>query len=90
MTCEDCVHYDICLNAFTHRGMYIGDDAEKMECFKNKADYVEVVRCKECKHLTVHNSPTLYAYCEKEHIRFEPFQKDTRTHYCSYGDRGDT
>lgn len=51
------------------------------------ADVVEVVRCSQCKHLTVHNSPTLYAYCEKEHIRFEPFQKDTRTHFCSCGER---
>ena len=37
-------------NAFTHRGMYLGDDAEEMECFKNKADFVEVVRCKDCKY----------------------------------------
>ena len=53
------------------------------------ADVVEVVRCEKCKNLTVHNSPTLYAYCEKTHFRFEPFQTDTRTHYCSYGERRD-
>ena len=46
-----------------------------------------LVRCKDCKHLTVYNSPTLYAYCQKTHLRFEPFQEDTRTHYCSYGER---
>lgn len=51
------------------------------------ADVVEVCRCKECEYLTVHNSPTLYAYCEKTHYRFEPFQTDTRTHFCSYGER---
>ena len=51
------------------------------------ADVVEVVRCEKCKNLTVHNSPTLYAYCEKTHFRFEPFQTDTRTHFCSYGER---
>ena len=51
------------------------------------ADVVEVVRCNDCKHLTVHNSPTLYAYCEKTKYRFEPFRTDTRTHYCSYGER---
>ena len=45
------------------------------------------VRCKDCKHLTVYNSPTLYAYCQKTHLRFEPFKEDTRTHYCSYGER---
>lgn len=53
------------------------------------ADVVEVVRCKDCKHLTVHNSQTLYAYCEKTKYRFEPFQTDTRTHFCSYGERKD-
>ena len=54
-----------------------------------KADLVEVVRCKDCKHLTVYNSPTLYAYCQKTHLRFEPFQEDTRTHFCSLGERKD-
>ena len=39
MTCEDCACYDDCLNMFTVRGMYIGDDAEEMECFKNKDNY---------------------------------------------------
>ena len=50
-------------------------------------DVEEVVRCSECKRLTVHNSPTLYAYCEKTHFRFEPFQTDTRTHFCGFGER---
>ena len=50
-------------------------------------NFVEVVRCKDCKHLTVHNSPTLYAYCEKTKFRFEPFKTDTRIHFCSYGER---
>lgn len=54
---------------------------------QDTTDVVEVVRCEECKHLTMHNSPTLYAYCEKNHYRFEPFQTDTRTHFCSYGER---
>ena len=53
------------------------------------ADVVKVVRCDKCKHLTVHNSPTLYAYCEKTHFRFEPFQTDTRTHFCGFGERKD-
>ena len=50
-------------------------------------DAVEVVRCKDCKYLTVYNSPTLYAYCQKTHLRFEPFKEDTRTHFCSYGEK---
>ena len=43
MTCKDnCLHYEVCLTAFSSKGMYLGDDAEEMECFKNKADFVEV------------------------------------------------
>ena len=52
-------------------------------------DAAEVVRCKDCKHLTIYNSPELYAYCKKTHLRFEPFHEDTRTHFCSYGERKD-
>lgn len=51
------------------------------------ADVVEVVRCEKCKHLTIHNSMDLYAFCEKTKYRFRPFQTDTRTHFCSYGER---
>lgn len=50
------------------------------------ANVVKVIRCENCKHLTIHNSPTLYAYCEKTHYSFEPFKTDTRTHFCSYGE----
>ena len=49
----------------------------------SKAD---VVRCEKCKHITIHNSPTLYAYCNKMHYEFKPFETDTRTHFCSYGE----
>lgn len=36
MTCEDCACYKQCLDMFTERGMYIGTDAEEMDCFKIK------------------------------------------------------
>ena len=51
------------------------------------ADVLEVVRCEKCKHLTIYNSMDLYAFCEKTKYRFRPFQTDTRTHFCSYGER---
>lgn len=48
----------------------------------------QLIRCKDCKHLTTRNSPTLYAYCEKTKLNFEPFGDiDTRTHFCSFGER---
>ena len=54
---------------------------------KHKADTIDIVRCKECEWLKVHNTKELYAECRKWHIRFYPFDEDTRTHGCSWGER---
>jgi hypothetical protein len=55
MTCKDCVHFEVC----EFEGVYFEDIAIKntspdadvrdlCSFFKNKADFVEVVRCKDC------------------------------------------
>ena len=44
MTCKDCIYRAMCYN----HGHYGRDDEETCEMFKNKADFVEVVRCKDC------------------------------------------
>ena len=48
---------------------------------------IDIVRCNECEWLKVHNTKELYAECRKWHIRFYPFDEDTRTHGCSWGER---
>ena len=50
---------------------------------------VEVVRCRECKHLNVLNRKELYAHCPKTNTVFLPFELDTREHFCSLGERKD-
>lgn len=42
MTCKNCIHYGAC--AFS--------SIIKKDCklFKNKTDFVEIVRCEDCKH----------------------------------------
>lgn len=56
MICEDCVHHDLC---FDNGTLFInftttGRKAENVETncpfknFKNKSEFVEVVRCKDC------------------------------------------
>ena len=50
-------------------------------------DAVEVVRCRECKHLNVLNRKELYAHCPKTNTVFLPFKLDTRKHFCSLGER---
>lgn len=52
-------------------------------------DAVPVVRCKDCKHLRVWNRKDIYAFCPKTNIVFLPFEKDTRTFFCSLGERKD-
>lgn len=83
-TCKDCVHYDICLDD--------GDDAAKQnaehaeeECdfFKNKADVVEVVRCRDCKYVHFNTSSETY-HCRRRGYYSEKVNEDD---YCSYGKR---
>ena len=48
MTCKDCL---LCPMCFAVREAGEKDRyAENCPNFKNKADFVEVVRCKDCKH----------------------------------------
>ena len=52
-------------------------------------DAVVVVRCADCKHLCVWNRKDIYAFCPKTNIVFLPFEKDTRTFFCGFGERKD-
>lgn len=57
MTCKDCIHEKVCeANTKETAQMLnftlpedISGNADRCEFFKNKADYVEVVMCKDCK-----------------------------------------
>ena len=51
------------------------------------AEVVEVVHCRECKHLTVLNAPDAYARCDETGYVFWSFRTDTRVHFCAYGER---
>ena len=83
MTCTDCIKYDACLayNGGMTRIMSMENKAEE-NCghFKNKADYVEVVRCKDCKFAYEHKFFG-ESYCEKTN------RKIKQHHFCGYGKR---
>ena len=51
------------------------------------ADAVSVVRCADCVYCNVQNTKYLYAICQKHGIEFKPFEDDTRTHGCTWGER---
>ena len=76
MTCEDCLHEKVC-------GYYaeFKDDAGDCTHFKNKAEFVEVVRCKDCKHMRRTMSR---CYC----LPVFGLKRITDLNaYCSYGKR---
>lgn len=47
-TCKDCLHYDVCDRFTAPNETY--PEVGGCRCFKNKADYAPVVRCKDCKY----------------------------------------
>ena len=50
MTCRDCIHYDVCVIVENSANKDEEDYYTEFGCddFKNKADYAEVVLCKDC------------------------------------------
>lgn len=64
-------------------------EAIRMAIEALEADTVEVVRCKDCKHCEVLNTKDFYAICNQLDILFEPFEDDTRTHFCAWGERSE-
>lgn len=86
-SCKDCLQYDVCecADGLEYR------DAEhlKRDCprFKNKADFVEVVRCKGCQHF----SP--FEYFEQQGQCMNPSGLNgidacvSENDFCSYGER---
>jgi hypothetical protein len=77
MTCrESCIHYNVCdYVSFTSTSV-------EKDCkdFKNKADFVEIVRCEDCKFSYEHKF-FRESYCEKTN------RKITQHHFCGYGKR---
>lgn len=92
-TCNDCLHEELCMSRtdttpFTKTEYRDLDNVENFcENFKNKADFMEVVRCKDCKHSREQDRVfgiTDYK-CSKHNIScLSPYD------FCSYGERSDT
>ncbi len=47
-TCSDCLYYEVCQNRYSWLDQEDNTKYITCEKFKNKADFVEVVRCKDC------------------------------------------
>ena len=58
-----------------------------LDLYVNDAPSIDIVRCKECVYCNIQNTKYLYAICERHGIEFKPFEDDTRTHGCTWGER---
>lgn len=76
-TCKNCIHERVCYALIESGLPYLDNDKLPAEAFcmafKNKLDFVEVVRCKDCKYW---NNGDCY--------RLELSRPDD---FCSYGER---
>ena len=88
MTCKDCIHVDVCEewhNQEMQRACYYG------EYFKNKADFAEVIRCKDCKHFYAYtyNGKVLRMECRLRSLGggIGTVTLESENDFCSYGER---
>lgn len=86
VTCKDCIQNDVC--EYADAVEYPDEELIKPDCprFKNKAKFVEVVRCKDCiygriRACAITGAETLFCEYGIKPIAVEPM------HYCSYGKR---
>lgn len=97
-TCSDCLYYEVCQNRYSWLDQEDNTKYITCEKFKNKADFVEVVRCKDCKHsrpIDRNKSPEKYfrddcIVCTCEDVVGDEYMIYRTTHFCSYGERKDT
>jgi hypothetical protein len=89
MVCKDCIHYDACKDMYDGYKDDFDDDvsAEFCDYFKNKADVVEVVRCKDCKRCyekRTKRNKQLMRFCMR--MDGNEYQVNAND-FCSYGER---
>ena len=85
-TCKDCIHYEICEIMSDQYGI---SKVPSCQCgfYKNTADVVEVVRCKDCRYCEEHHyeeegeNPYIKLGCKWSNYSHQP------NDYCSLGER---
>ena len=77
MTCKDCIYEKMCESRY---------EREHCLSFKDKANFVEVVRCKDCKH---RYQPTRCALWYAECNGKQYFIERGNEFYCPYGERSE-
>lgn len=91
-TCKDCLSYEVCKQFNVYIPENLMDIEKHCEGFKNKATFVEVVRCKDCKKFIEKGDEFLlndvYGFCEKSRIGFfDDGEEVYGNGFCSDGER---
>ena len=98
MTCNECLHFDACKNILEILDSKYKDKnltfTKSCDHFRNKADFVEVVRCKDCNQFSenIEGTRPIEGADGKCFIRMV-HSIDTQycgvcyDDYCSYGER---
>lgn len=104
-SCKDCIHYCRCKDTVADENwnedvaQIIKDMYSPIGCvdFKNKADVVEVVRCKDCKHYEANGFVYEEGCGRCDHPRqqwevecYDQWVETRPNDFCSYGERRET
>ena len=81
-TCKDCLHYEVCDRFTAPNETY--PEVGGCRCFKNKADYAPVVRCKDCAYFYVEKQDEDFPYFCLHH---SGLMRTSPNCFCSYGER---
>ncbi len=89
MTCKDCLYCEVCKDRVAQLGYDFDENGQIPSCgcgvghgFRNKADFVEVVRCKDCEKEWRFDCPLCYI----EHQTMQFINHDAEF-FCKYGER---
>lgn len=85
--CKDCIHFGICKKGFPWAD---GKGGGWCEDFKSKADYADVVRCKDCRYAYINffSANSGVALCRHWTNHAEGKQAIMQhDDFCSYGER---
>ena len=90
MTCVNCVHRIVCA-VYAPNFDDILANGESCSEFKSKFNFVEVVRCDDCKYfIECYDAQTgrklHYGICKINTSQFND-EEVKRNHYCGYGER---
>lgn len=85
--CKDCVHFPVCEPYTNPNESY--PEVGGCPVFKSKGNFVEVVRCKDCKHwrryIGVTGDVCSFGECDAHDL--ETVVESDEDDFCSYGER---